>query len=735
MDLKIKGISIIVSKAAIETFSLYVIYWFVGFSADCEATAQQAASSSSCDIGVTTAISGCDTSAPIAAPSQQDTCLSFNHKKCHTPFVTEVSPNTGTSQQEITIKGRGFSATQCQNVVMFGSHACNITSHSETSIKCKIDLTSKPKPGESYEISVVVKNRGNALIQPAPNSKTNFVLLPRVNNVTPSSGSEGGGTTLTLTGDGFSETLAGNTVIIGTSVSCKVKTAAYKTLTCVTEASSSSEAKDVITETGGVKSSCSQASCKFTFSSSVTPLVSEAQSTNVTGVDHILTLLGSGYGTTQADVSVTVGEVTCVITELLDGSIKCRIPGASAGQHAIKVHHNNNGLAVFKENVTTSITVFESISSLSPSEGSTEGGLSVDINGFGFNTAEGKTTVKVNNKDAKVVSVSISKVVITTPANAAGNVPVLLTSGGVTFPTKQFTYSAAATPEITSISPSSAAAGQELTLSGTFPSATTSSAKVKIGNWSCTLTAATTSEIKCTVPGKPAGKYPVSLVVDGKGNAKSSAEFSIDLSLTSINPTESGHGGGRVIVVKGSGFSDSTIVKVCSNVCVHVKSTPVTDTQISCEVPQSDPASHSSDSTCAVTATMDTFEKTLNSAFTYRLSMTSRVESVSPSRGGTGGGVVVTIKGSGFSTTQSDNKVTIDGTACAVTSASETEIQCKTGAHNRTIKTNVRVEVGNDGKAVGVSDSFYYVDVWSSIYSWGGQQPPEKGTVLISNVF
>ena len=47
--------------------------------------------------------------------------------------------------------------------------------------------------------------------------------------------------------------------------------------------------------------------------------------------------------------------------------------------------------------------------------------------------------------------------------------------------------------------------------------------------------------------------------------------------------------------------------------------------------------------------------------------------------------------------------MTIDGTECAVKTESVTEITCRTGSHSRTVRTKVRVEVGENGIATQVS--------------------------------
>lgn len=643
--------------------------------------------------------------------------------------MTNVTPNTGTSQQVITIEGRGFSVTHCQNIVTFGNHDCNIISSTESTITCRMDLSTKPKPGEKYDVSVTVKNRGKALVQPAGQGKNHFVLVPRVLSITPNSGSQGGGTKITVTGDGFSESLSENIVSLG-QVNCKVTNASYNRLMCTVDPqpTRASGNQPLTVTVGGTKSNCTSDKCQFAFVDSKTLKVDETQSTQVTSPDHILRLYGSGFGTTKANLVVTIGSITsCEVTEIFDDKIKCRIAYASAGQHAIQVLHNNHGLAIFKEGLNKTVTVTASISGLDPLESSTEGGLRVQINGFGFKSTNGETSVTISNKPATVLSVTFTQILIVTPPNPPGNSKVSIRSGDVVFPASQITYSDAATPEILSVTPTTVRAGQLVTLQGNFPSGTLSSCEVKIGDALCTTSEASTSQIECTVPSIPAGSYPVSLIINTKGKAKSSVKLTIDLVLTSISPSESGHGGGRMVVVQGSGFSNSTTIKICGNICVHSQNTPMANSNITCEVPPSNKESRGVDHACAVEVSAGGITKSLSDGFTYRESMTSEVTSVSPARGGTGGGVTLTINGRGFSSTPSDNIVSIDGTACSVTSASVNKIQCTTGAHNSTIKTKVRIDVGNNGKAIHDNADFYYVDVWSSRFSWGGKLPPGKG--------
>ena len=94
--------------------------------------------------------------------------------------------------------------------------------------------------------------------------------------------------------------------------------------------------------------------------------------------------------------------------------------------------------------------------------------------------------------------------------------------------------------------------------------------------------------------------------------------------------------------------------------------------------------------------------------------MTPLITSISPERGGTGGGTPVTIDGSGFAS--SGNKVKIDGSVCDVVSESETQIVCLTNYHAGAIRAPVVVDVLGKGYAI-YSDieaaTFYYIDRWS----------------------
>lgn len=74
--------------------------------------------------------------------------------------------------------------------------------------------------------------------------------------------------------------------------------------------------------------------------------------------------------------------------------------------------------------------------------------------------------------------------------------------------------------------------------------------------------------------------------------------------------------------------------------------------------------------------------------------------------------------------------MTIGSVACLVKKTNQTCITCETGERNGTDPTAlVTVFIKNSGFAMG-SVFFQYMDLWSSRWTWGDQEPPEAGTIV-----
>ena len=88
----------------------------------------------------------------------------------------------------------------------------------------------------------------------------------------------------------------------------------------------------------------------------------------------------------------------------------------------------------------------------------------------------------------------------------------------------------------------------------------------------------------------------------------------------------------------------------------------------------------------------------------------------------------MTISGTGFAST--GNEVSIGGSECIISTESSTEIVCVTEAHDGSGKFPVQVKVPGNGIA-STNDLYFYVDRWSSIYTWGGGPVPKEGDLVV----
>ena len=657
----------------------------------------------------------------------------FQYAPCMTPLVDSLSPRWITVDTNVEVTGRGFSSLSCQNHVKLGDHRCDVISSTDTKIICRINIANSPPINTPMRISLHVNNRGRALINiPSPTNET-LKMRPVVSSFTPTEGSAGGGTKVTIKGAGFTGNSA--TVTIG-SFECAITNMTYVDIKCTTGKVSTlaSNTWPVRVHINSELAVCNltSAGCDFNYNLTATPEVNEIPNRQITQQSQELTLHGDKFGSSSFDIAISVGPAPCNISTLNDTHISCVVEGVPAGSHKLHVYKQPSGSAWFNTGDTVQCT--PSITGVSPSRGSVHGGTDISISGLGFDP--GRVSVLIDGKQCSLKSVTYTSVVCTTPAGT-GTKNVVVKSGSVTFPmTSTFTYDASVTPTVSSLLVSTGKGGETITITGSNltpgssskrrrRSVSSSSVVVTVGDASCAVTSSSGSSISCTLAPHPAGSVPIKVSVDEKGLSNSDTMFNYTLGLTSVAPNESGFGGGRNVTLTGHGYSASDSVLICNQPC---KVSSVNDTQITCESPYYNPGSFSSDHVCSVEVRSSSgLTQSLANSYTYRASLTSTITSVSPARGGTGGGVRVTISGTALQSGSGSSVVTIAGNPCAVQSVDATTIVCITSPSSRTIKTDVRVDVGTNGKAVPINASFFYVDVWSSKYSWGGNNPPVAG--------
>ncbi len=198
-----------------------------------------------------------------------------------------------------------------------------------------------------------------------------------------------------------------------------------------------------------------------------------------------------------------------------------------------------------------------SISTFSPTSGPEN--TTVTITGVNFSDTAGDNTIKFNGTSASPITATKTQLTVAVPAGATSG-PITVTVNGKTATSDadfMVTVASAASPTITSFTPTSGAVGSSVVITGTSFSTTISANAVTINGAVAVVTAATTTQLTVTVPsgGSTTGKITVTT---NSLMATSSADFTIAAASNS-NPTISSFTAsaatGSSIVITGTNFS------------------------------------------------------------------------------------------------------------------------------------------------------------------------------------
>jgi len=224
---------------------------------------------------------------------------------------------------------------------------------------------------------------------------------------------------------------------------------------------------------------------------------------------------------------------------------------------AITVTATNGTAPDATQNISITITpAAPTITSITPTSGSTAGGQSVTITGMNLT---GATSVTFDGTAGTFTVDSATSITVTTPAHAAGAVSVTVTTAGGSA-TGNYTY-VTPPPTITSVNPISgqAAGGESVTITGSNLSGATS---VTFGGTAGAITANAAASITVTAPAHAVGTVDVTVTTAG-GSATSTGGYSFGAvpTITKISPTSGPLSGGQSVTITGTNLSGTTLVR------------------------------------------------------------------------------------------------------------------------------------------------------------------------------
>jgi hypothetical protein len=572
--------------------------------------------------------------------------------------------------------------------------------------------------GVTYYFRVVAYN--TAAMQSGPSTEVSYTPstpppAPTLSSVSPTSGTTAGGTVITLTGTNF---VSGATVRVGGTSATGVTFLSATQLRATTPAGTAGLRAVQVTNPDTQSVTLNNA---YTYAAPAPTLTSVSPTSGSTAGGTTITLNGTNF---VSGATVRVGGTAATgVTFLSATQLRATTPAGTAGLRAVQVT-NPDTQSVTLNNAYTYAAPAPTLTSVSPTSGTTAGGTTITLNGTNFVSG---AAVRLDGVDLTGVTfLSATQLRAVTPAGTAGPADVRVTNPdaqAVTL-TSGFTYVVPA-PTIDSVWPASGttAGGTTITLTGAN---FVSGATVRLGGVAATgVTFVSASELRATTPAGAAGAVSVQVTNPdaqsaSRGNGFTYVAPTPTPTLTSVSPTSGPATGGTVITLSGANFVSGATVRVGG-----VAATGVTFVSAS-QVRATTPAGAAGAASVQL-MNPDAQSSSLGSAFTY-VAPAPSLTSIAPTSGPASGGTTVTLTGTNF---LSGATVRFGGVAATgVTFVSATQLRATTPAGSRGV---VSVQVTNpDAQSVTLSNSFTYTIAGPSVTSVSPASGPMAGGTLIT---
>lgn len=540
------------------------------------------------------------------------------------PVISSLSAGFGplSGGNPVTITGTGLGNATA--VSFGGTLATSFTINSGTSI------TAIAPPHVVGTVDIRVTNAaGTSAVVPA--DKYIYTGVPVITNVSPNSGTTGGGTVVTLTGTGF---LSATSATFGGTPGTGIQIINDTQMKVTSPAKTAGTFHIIVTNAAGA--STPVAADQFTF---LPPAVTKVSSNaGPTGGGTVVTITGTDFFRITGPTGVLFGATPATSYTVNSSTSIIATSPFSAISTAVDVRVQNSG-AISAITVADEFTYgFPVLSAISPGAGSTGGSTVVTLTGKNFSLA---TDVTFDGIPALSFTVnSDTKITATTPAHAAGTIEVVVTNlngSSTSSAGSKYTYGV---PVVTLLTPNLGinTGGTSVAISGSgFYYATA----VSFGSTpAASFTINSDSSITATAPLHTAGIVDVRVTNAAGTSAIVLADqytYLIIPKITAVTPNTGPAVGGTTVTITGLGLASTTAVFFGGT--PGVINTHTGDTQITA----TSPAHVVGAIDITVSNAVGTSPTSAADIFTYYGSPT--ITSVTPNAGPTFGGTSVTIKG------------------------------------------------------------------------------------------
>lgn len=394
--------------------------------------------------------------------------------------LTNIVPTAGEVGTTITLNGTGFSTVAANNTVKFGS--TTVPSGDISVNGAGTQLTAVVPAGVFNSQSVTVE------VGSQTSNAVTYEVKPKINSLSATTGTIG--SSITLTGTGFSTTSGDNTVRFGSQTvsSANVSVNGAGTELTVTVPGSIAGSQPVTVQVGNQTSDSS--------AFNVIPVLNALAQSAATP-DTVLTLTGSGFSTTLGSNSVSFGG-TLVTPASVNGtgtSMTVVVPNVSGSI-------NLSVTVAGQSSVNRTFESIPSIASITPATGST--GNSITLTGKGFSNTLGNNTVQLGGIGATVTAASPTSLTVSVPETPAKTANATVQVGNQTSATSGFSI----LPNLSALTTASTSGGkavlirsQLLTIDGTNFDPVAANNTVKFGALpAVAVESATATQITVRVP-------------------------------------------------------------------------------------------------------------------------------------------------------------------------------------------------------------------------------------------